>query len=126
VSHARLFLNRRRDGGSGLLLRWLYGAAAKNQGNATCQNERIEHESFHSRLRLGTDMLSFIGTISDEILFKLKLIENVIRPSALGNKLMFIGHPEAGERCSVVYPLLGSCCRHGINPLDYLKDLFAR
>jgi len=36
------------------------------------------------------------------------------------------GHPEAGERSTVIYTLLGSCRRHGINPFDYLKDLFTR
>jgi hypothetical protein len=52
-------------------------------------------------------------------------IENAIRPSALGKKnFLFIGHPEAGERSAVIYTLLGSCRRHGLNPFDYLKDLF--
>jgi len=55
------------------------------------------------------------------------LIENAIRPSALGKKnWMFIGHPDAGERSAVIYTLLGSCRRHGINPFDYLKNLFTR
>jgi hypothetical protein len=55
------------------------------------------------------------------------LIENSIRPSALGKRnWMFIGHPEAGERSAVIYTLLGSCRRHGINPYDYLKDLLTR
>ena len=55
------------------------------------------------------------------------LIENAIRPSALGKKnWLFVGHPEAGERSAVIYTLLGSCRRHGINPFDYLKDLFTR
>jgi hypothetical protein len=35
-------------------------------------------------------------------------------------------HPDAGERSAVIYTLLGSCRRHGINPFDYLKDLFTR
>ena len=55
------------------------------------------------------------------------LIENAIRPSALGKKnWLFIGHPEAGERSAVIYTLLGSCRRHGLNPFDYLIDLFTR
>ena len=55
------------------------------------------------------------------------LIENSIRPSALGKKnFLFFGHPEAGERSAVIYTLLGSCRRHGLNPFDYLKDLFTR
>jgi hypothetical protein len=54
-------------------------------------------------------------------------IENSIRPSAVGKRnWMFIGHPDAGERSAVIYTLLGSCRRHGINPNDYLKDLFTR
>ena len=49
------------------------------------------------------------------------LCENAIRPSALGKKnWLFVGHPEAGERSAVIYTLLGSCRRHGINPFDYL------
>jgi hypothetical protein len=30
------------------------------------------------------------------------------------------------ERSAVIYSLLGSCRRHGLNPFDYLKDLFTR
>ena len=55
------------------------------------------------------------------------LIENAIRPSAIGKKnWLFIGHPTAGERSAVIYTLLGSCRRQGVNPFDYLKDLFTR
>ena len=40
------------------------------------------------------------------------LIENAIRPSALGKRnWLFIRHPEAGERSAVIYTLLGSCRR---------------
>lgn len=55
------------------------------------------------------------------------LIENAIRPSALGKKnFLFFGHPDAGERSAVIYTLLGSCRRHGVNPFDYLRDLLKR
>ena len=55
------------------------------------------------------------------------LVENAIRPSALGKKnFLFIGHPDVGERSAVIYTLPGSCRRHGLNPNDYLKDLFTR
>jgi len=47
--------------------------------------------------------------------------------TALGKKnWLFVGHPEAGERSAIIYTLLGSCRRHGLNPIDYLKDLFTR
>ena len=55
------------------------------------------------------------------------LIENAIRPSALGKRnFLFFGHPDAGEHSAVIYTLLGNCRRHGVNPFDYLKDLFTR
>lgn len=44
----------------------------------------------------------------------------------LPEKLSFVTTPEAGERSAVIYTLLGSCQRHGINPFDYLNDLFTR
>jgi transposase len=63
----------------------------------------------------------------DSSLLFSELIENAIRPSALGKKnWSFVGHPEAGERSAVIYTLLGSGRRHGINPFDYLKDLLTR
>ena len=42
------------------------------------------------------------------------------------NDFLFIGHPEAGQRSAVIYSVLGSCRRHGINPADYLQDVFER
>jgi len=55
------------------------------------------------------------------------LCENAIRPSARRKKnFLFFGHPEAGERSAVTYSLLGSCRQYGVNPFDYMKDLFTR
>jgi transposase len=55
------------------------------------------------------------------------LCENSIRPTAVGKKnFLFIGHPEAGQRSAVIYSVLGSCRRHGINPAEYLQDVFER
>jgi transposase len=53
--------------------------------------------------------------------------ENSIRPTAIGKKnFLFIGHPDAGQRSAIIYSVLGSCRRHGINPDEYLRDLFER
>jgi hypothetical protein len=49
-----------------------------------------------------------------------------IVPHSRKKNWLFVGHPEAGERSAVIYTLVGSCRRHGINPFDYLKDLFTR
>ena len=55
------------------------------------------------------------------------LVENAIRPSALGKKnWLFIGHPDAGQRSAIIYSIAVSCQRHGIDPLVYLKDVLTR
>jgi len=55
------------------------------------------------------------------------LVENAIRPSAVGKKnWLFIGHPDAGQRTAILYSVIVSCQRHGIEPLAYLRDVLAR
>ena len=48
------------------------------------------------------------------------LVENKIRPTALGKKnWMFFGSEGAGERNAIVYTLIANCRLHGIEPRDY-------
>ena len=55
------------------------------------------------------------------------LVENTIRPSAVGKKnWLFIGDAKAGDRAAVFYTLLGNCRRHGVDAHAYLLDLFTR
>jgi transposase len=55
------------------------------------------------------------------------LTENAIRPSAVGKKnWLFIGHPEAGWRSAVIYSIVVSCQRRGIDPAQYLTDVLRR
>lgn len=55
------------------------------------------------------------------------LMENAIRPSALGKKnFLFIGHPEAGQRSAIIYSIVISCQRHNIDPFRYLRDVLSR
>jgi len=55
------------------------------------------------------------------------LIENDIRPTAVGRKRwLFLGHPHAGWRSAVIYSVLVSCRRRGINPETYLTDVLRR
>ncbi|MEI6949610.1 IS66 family transposase [Paraflavisolibacter sp. H34] len=54
------------------------------------------------------------------------LIENSIRPLALGRKnFLFIGSHDAAPRTAMMYSLLGCCKMHGINPLEWLTDVLA-
>lgn len=55
------------------------------------------------------------------------LVENAIRPSAIGKKnWLFIGHPDAGQRSAIIYSLVVSCQRHGKDPLAYLRHVLRR
>jgi len=55
------------------------------------------------------------------------LVENVIRPSAVGKKnWLFIGHPDAGRRSAIRYSIIVSCQRHRVEPLAYLRDVLTR
>lgn len=53
--------------------------------------------------------------------------EQSIRPCKLGVKnWLFIGHPDAGHRSAVIYTLIESCKRQGVEPLAYITDLLER
>lgn len=55
------------------------------------------------------------------------LVENDIRAPAVGRRRwLFIGHPDAGWRSAVIYTIIQSCRRRGINPQDYLTDVLRR
>jgi transposase len=55
------------------------------------------------------------------------LVENAIRPTALGKKnWLFFGSEEAGERSAEIYTLIANCRMHGVEPQAYLKDILER
>jgi transposase len=52
------------------------------------------------------------------------LVENAIRPTALGEKnWLFMGHADAGKRGAIVYTIVESCRRRGLDPCAYLKHV---
>jgi transposase len=54
-------------------------------------------------------------------------VENAIRPTAVGKKnWLFIGEAAAGDRSAIIYTVIESCRRRGIDPFAYLRDVFAR
>ena len=55
------------------------------------------------------------------------LVENAIRPTAIGKKnWLFIGAAEAGQRGAILYTIVESCRRRGVDPLVYLRDVLTR
>jgi transposase len=55
------------------------------------------------------------------------LVENAIRPTALGKKnWLFIGDAEAGQRSAILYTVIESCRRRGLDPYAYLREVLTR
>lgn len=55
------------------------------------------------------------------------LVENAIRPIALGRKnYLFAGSHAAAQRAAVIYSLLATCKAHEVNPQEWLADVLAR
>jgi transposase len=55
------------------------------------------------------------------------LVENAIRPVAIGRKnYLFAGSHEAAQRSAMLYSLFGTCKLHGINPFEWMKDVLQR
>jgi transposase len=55
------------------------------------------------------------------------LVENAIRPTAIGKKnWLFVGDADAGERSAIIYTVIESCRRRGLDPYAYLKDVLTR
>lgn len=55
------------------------------------------------------------------------LVENAIRPVALGRKnYLFAGSHEAAGRSAMLYSLFGTCKLHGVNPYEWMKDVLQK
>lgn len=55
------------------------------------------------------------------------LVENAIRPTAIGKKnWLFIGEAGAGQRGAIIYTLVETCRKRGIDPYAYLRDVLTR
>jgi transposase len=55
------------------------------------------------------------------------LVENAIRPTALGKKnWLFVGEATVGDRGAILYTVIESCRRRGLDPYAYLRDVLTR
>ena len=55
------------------------------------------------------------------------LVENAIRPVAIGRKnYLFAGSHNGARRAAMLYSFLGTCKINNINPFDWLKDILSR
>jgi transposase len=76
-------------------------------------------------LRLWDNMGRYLTDGSIEI--DNNLVENVIRPAALGRKnYLFAGSHEAAQRTAMLYTFFSACKQHGISPEIWLTDVLNR
>ena len=55
------------------------------------------------------------------------LIENAIRPLALGRKnFLFCGNHDAAVRAAIVYSLVGTCKALAVDPREWMEDVLLR
>jgi len=55
------------------------------------------------------------------------LVENAIRPVAIGRKnYLFAGSHNGARRAAMLYSFLGTCKINGVNPFEWLRDTLAR
>jgi transposase len=55
------------------------------------------------------------------------LVENAIRPVALGRKnYLFAGSHEGAKRAAIIYTLVATTKLHQVEPFEYLKDVLSR
>ena len=78
-------------------------------------------KAVHYALARWTELTCFAQPGHGHVHIDSNVVENSIRPSAVGKKnFLFVGHPDAGWRSAVLYSILGTCKLHGVNEWSYL------
>lgn len=101
------------------LLNWVQEHRANN----------LSKENIGKALRYAAEQLPRLEAyLSDgRIQIDNNLIENAIRPLALGRKnYLFAGAHSGAERAAMIYSFLATCKTLGINPLEWLTDVLQR
>ena len=66
-------------------------------------------------------------TIDGRLQIDNNLVENKIRPVAIGKKnYLFMGSHESGQRTAMLYSFFQSCSLNNINPEEWLSDVLSR
>ena len=82
-------------------------------------------KAFNYTIKRWDKLLAY--TFHGEVEIDNNLVENSIRPLALGRKnFMFAGSDESAQRAAISYSLFATCKLHGINPYEWLTDVFHR
>lgn len=82
-------------------------------------------EAIHYALYRKKQLSLFLA--DEKLLIDNNLIENAIRPVAIGRKnYLFAGSHEGARRAAMLYSFLGTCKMHQVNPFDWLRDILCR
>ncbi len=69
----------------------------------------------------------YIYTAQAHLQIDNNLIENTIRPVAIGRKnYLFAGSHEGARRAAMLYSFLGTCKLHQVNPFEWLRDVLSK
>jgi len=79
-------------------------------------------EAIHYTIARWDNLLAYLHDGSLEI--DNNLVENAIRPNALGRKnYLFAGSHEGAARAAMFYSFFGTCKRHNVNPFSWLRKV---
>lgn len=99
--------------------RWMYATAGKVS----------EQTRIGGAIKYTLPLLPRLSRYVNDGRFRIdnNLIENAIRPLALGRKnFLFCGNHDAALRAAIVYSLVGSCKAAGVDPREWLEDVLLR
>jgi hypothetical protein len=66
-------------------------------------------------------------TLHGELQIDNNLIENAIRPVALGRKnYLFAGTHDTAQNAAMIYSLFATCKKHEVNPQEWLLDVLRK
>ncbi len=101
------------------LEKWMYETATK-----TSQNSRVG-----KAIKYTLPLMPRLGRYVNDGRFCIdnNLIENAIRPLALGRKnFLFCGNHDAAVRAAIVYSLVDTCKAVGKDPREWMEDVLVR
>jgi transposase len=82
-------------------------------------------KAFTYSINLWDSLQSYL--YNGELLIDNNLIENTIRPNALGRKnYLFAGSDEGAKRTAMFYSFMGTCKLNGVNPMEWLTAVLEK
>ncbi len=113
----------RRNAESKDILDDIHAAIAQGQHKHLPQS--LTGKAISYTLNLWDDLRGFVNTGHVEI--DNNLIENAIRPTAIGKKnWMFFGSPDSGKYSAAIFSVLETCRKLGVDQQEYLQDVLSR